>query len=174
MILKIGWYHVLGCALAVALTASAAMSMGRVREAPLAATVLAAGRQCLPASDGWRATWISSPQALRAMMDRTRSHRLGSESDSFPVVDFDRFRVLMVEMGTRPTAGYQFDTRGVTAKVTEEIATVQITHVQPASGAMTAQVVTSPWVLIQIPLENFSEIRVVDQSDTLLVQTSLP
>lgn len=153
--------------------ASMAMSMGRVQETPLAATVLATGQQCLPAAEGWHATWISSSEGLREMMSRTRSNRIGSESDNLPAVDFKRFGVLVVEMGQRPSAGYRFDTRGVTAQAVDGIATLQITHIKPAPDAMTAQVMTSPWVLIQLPLEEFIEIHVVDQAGVRLDQTEL-
>lgn len=174
MMPKIGWFHILAGALGVVLSISPAMSMGQARETPLAATVLAAGRQCQPPPEGWRATWVSSFEGLRELSDRCRSHLMGAGSSSLPEVDFARFGVLAVEMGRRPSAGYGFDTDQVTAQAAGGTATVSITHFKPSPGAMTAQVITSPWILIQLPLADFHEIRVVDQAGTALVRIKRP
>lgn len=174
MIPKIGWFQILAGVLAVVLSASVAMPMGQVRETPLAVMVLAAGRQCQPPPEGWRATWISSFEGLREMSDRCRSHLIGSGSSSLPDVDFTHFGVLAVEMGQRPSAGYGFDTQHVTAQAAGGIATVSLTHFKPSPGAMTAQVITSPWILIQLPLADFHEIRVVDQAGAALARIKRP
>lgn len=155
-------------------SAAAAFAGGQTREVPIGATVLNQGQQCEPAPDGWRASWIVSFEALGEMMKRRRSHRIGAASDSLPDVDFDSFGVLAVEMGRRSSAGYGFKTDEVTAKRVGKTVTVTLPYVAPAPGAMTAQVMTSPWVLIQIPLAEFSEIRVEDQDGGLLDQIDLP
>jgi hypothetical protein len=89
-------------------------------------------------------------------------------------VDFDRFCVLAVEMGRKPSAGYEFDTQNISAQAVGDIATITLPHVQPPPGAITAQVMTAPWILIKLPAEGFHAIRVVDQSSALLTQIELP
>jgi hypothetical protein len=160
--------------LVILATAGPVLAGGQLREVPIDAKALAAGRQCEPAPNDWRATWIASSDALGEMMKRCRSHLVGAPSENLPAVDFDRFGVLAVEMGRCPSAGYGFKTDEMTAKKTGKTVTITLPHVQPPPGAMTAQVMTSPWVLIQLPLENFSEIRVVDPAGALLVQTGRP
>lgn len=154
--------------------AATAFAGGQVREVPIDATVLNQGQQCEPAPEGWRIGWIVSFEALGEMMKKCRSHRIGAASDSLPDIDFDRFGVLAVEMGRRSSAGYGFKTDEVTAKRAGKTVTVTLPYVQPAPGAMTAQVMTSPWVLIQIPMEDFGKIRVEDQDGGLLDQINLP
>jgi hypothetical protein len=151
-----------------------AFAGGQFREIPMEVTVIAEGGQCEPTSDGWRATWIASSDALEAAMKRCRSHRIGAPSDNLPHVDFNRFGVLAVEMGRRSSAGYGFETDKMTARRTGKTVTVTLPYMQPAPDAMTAMVMTAPWILIRIPLESFNEIRVVDQAGALLDRIDLP
>jgi len=154
--------------------AGVAFAGGRIREVPVDASVLARGQQCDPAPEGWRATWIASSEALGGIMKRCGSNRVGDGGGHLPAVDFGRFGVLAVEMGRRSSAGYGFKTDAVTAGRSKDTVAVTLTHVQPAPGAMTAQVMTSPWILIRLPLSDFQQIRVVDPDGVLLVQTELP
>jgi hypothetical protein len=108
------------------------------------------------------------------MMEKCRSHRIGAVSDNLPDVDFDRFCVLAVEMGRRPSSGFGFKADEVTAKRVGKTVTVTLPHARPAPGLMAAQVMTSPWILIRVPLGKFSEIKVVDQDGVLLAQAQRP
>jgi hypothetical protein len=66
-----------------------------------------------------------------------------------PVVDFSRFMVVGIFLGTRPTAGYATDVVRVRSEGTVTI--VEYREQQPARGAITAQVLTAPFHLVRIP-----------------------
>jgi hypothetical protein len=66
-----------------------------------------------------------------------------------PNVDFSRDIVLGVFLGTRPTAGFGVRITAVTAKGTTAV--VEFVESRPRAGAMTAQVLTSPFHLVTVP-----------------------
>jgi hypothetical protein len=163
----------LACGLLLMLVACVAASGGKASKTVLSATVLTGGRQCLPAPETWTATWIESPAQLLRFMSRCYAHRLGIDSVMPPAVDFDRFRVLALEMGRQPSAGYGIDTKRVTAFMQGQSGIVAITYHHPVPGSITAQMVTSPWILIRLPIGPFEKVRVVDQNFRQLTQTTI-
>lgn len=70
-------------------------------------------------------------------------------SEPAPKVDFGKSIVVGVFLGTRPTAGY---TVAITAvRRTADGAVVEYTEGKPTTSRMSAQVLTSPFILIAIP-----------------------
>lgn len=149
--------------------ACGAMPPGQGGES-LFAVVLRTGSQCRPAAEGWRATWITSAEALLEMQARCRSNFIPIESADASHVDFSRFGVLTVEMGRQTTAGYGFAKDGVTARLDGRSVTVCLTCTRPDPGTMTAQVITSPWIWVRLPAGEYENVRVVDPEGRLLVQ----
>jgi hypothetical protein len=143
---------------------------GQASEKTLPAAVLKAGQQCLPAPETWTATWITSPDRLRNFIARCRSNRIGGAVSTVPMADFGRFGILALEMGRRPSAGYGFDTDNVTAVLEDRRLTVTVAVYQPAPGAVTAQVMTAPWMLIQLPADRFHTLRVIDENARQLAE----
>jgi len=141
---------------------------------PMSVVPLLTSQVCLPAAKSWTATWISSRDSLRQMMSRILSHRIGGTSHKIPSIDFTRHGVLAVEMGVQRTAGYGFDTKSVTAYMECSSAVVKIVQCRPESGAHTAQVMTSPCILLRLPKNAYDIIRVMDQQHNFLTQTLLP
>jgi protease stability complex PrcB-like protein len=68
-----------------------------------------------------------------------------------PEVDFSRSAVVGVFLGTRPTAGYGVTITSIGAKA--GVATVEYLERRPTPGRMTAQVITSPFILVTVPRE---------------------
>lgn len=162
------------CWLALAAAGCMAGKNGLAGEGPLPVTVLNTGRQCAASGEGWRAVWIASSEALREWSAECRANVIQTAPVDVPEVDFSRFAVLAVEMGRQSSAGYGFDADGVKGHVAGRTATVAVESYRPGPGAMTAQVITSPWILIQLPLGRYDAIRVVDKDARLLVQIERP
>ncbi len=99
---------------------------------------------------------------------------MGVSPKVLPFVDFEQFGVLVVEMGQQRSAGYGFETREVTAYVENKTAIVRLTFHRPAPGSVTAQIMTSPWVMIRLPAGPFRSIRVEDQAARFLTRIALP
>jgi hypothetical protein len=90
-----------------------------------------------------------------------------------PEIDFTRHGVLMVEMGSRRTGGYGFDSKKLTLGVSGHTATLELEVREPAPGAPVTQALTAPWAMIQIPLGEYRNIRVIDQHEQLLVELEI-
>lgn len=66
-----------------------------------------------------------------------------------PAVDFSRAMVVGVFMGSRPTAGFSVDI--VSTIQANGVLMVRYRETQPPKGAITAQVITSPYHLVTAP-----------------------
>ena len=95
----------------------------------------------------------SGIQDARAVVVRTPGEwrTLWKEHDTAapPDVDFSQVIVLGVFLGTKPTAGFSVQITSVTAKGTSAV--VEVVEGKPRAGAMTAQVLTSPFHLVTVP-----------------------
>lgn len=163
----------LALGLIFALWSCASAAAKNMSPSALSATVLTGGQQCLPAPDAWTATWIESQEALQRFMSRCHAQRWGGPPMTLPDVDFNQHRILALEMGQQPSAGYGFDANGVVAMKQGRSAIVRIAWHRPPPGVMTAQVLTSPWMLIRLPAGPVDSIRVVDQNDQPLTRLTV-
>lgn len=76
-----------------------------------------------------------------------------------PVVDFSRFIIVGVFLGSRPTAGYEVAITAVTSRDGKGV--VEYVERRPKVGAIVAQVLTSPFYLVSIP-EDWADVDNVD------------
>jgi hypothetical protein len=96
-------------------------------------------------------TWIESPrQAVARTPDAwAKLWREHAPDRKPPAVDFSKDMVVAVFLGSRPTAGYGVQIVG-TKEVDGELL-VQYRQTQPPAGAITAQVITSPYQFVAVP-----------------------
>jgi hypothetical protein len=66
-----------------------------------------------------------------------------------PAVDFSRFTVAAIFLGTRMTAGYSAEI--VRVRDAGGISTVEYREQQPPAGSLNAQVLTAPFHIVRIP-----------------------
>ena len=149
-------------------------SGGQPSSTALPATIVASGHHCLKAPAAWHATFLTAPDQLEAFVSRCRADRIGFAPGDVPVVDFDQWRILAVEMGRQPSAGYGFDADGLAAHVAGRIVTVRLSVRRPPPGALVAQMITTPWILIRLPCGAYRSAQVLDQQGRLLVQIDSP
>ncbi len=105
--------------------------------------------------------WIADAEAWRSWHGRVTSARV--PAPPLPVVDFSREEVLVLAMGSRSTAGYGLSLAEKSAVVRDGVLTVRVDWSEPPPGALLAQVMTSPCLLMKVPTAPFDRIRVVDQ-----------
>jgi len=166
-------FHSFACFLFIAATGMSTEPCGQPPKTALAAEVLMTGQQCLPPSDGWRASWISSSDELSRMISRCSAGSMAAASEEPPDVDFERFGVLAVEMGRKSSAGYGFIADNITAGLEGKTAIVKLPWRKPDPGAVTAQMISSPWILIRLPAGGYSEIQVIDNDNLVLARINL-
>lgn len=128
------------------------------------ATVVRASVQCGGEASVPSARWIASVGALRAAMGA--GGVFGAESPS-PALDFAKEGVLAIYMGQRPTAGYGLALHDPEVPIADGVATVVVRFEEPPPGAMLAQVLTSPCLLVRLPKQGVREVRVVDPAGTV-------
>ena len=157
----------------VAVAACAASSKTTPAKVPLLAAPILSSQVCLPAAKTWTATWISSRDSLRQMMSRILAHRIGGMSHKVPAIDFSRYGVLAVEMGEQRTAGYGFDTKAVSAYMTGNTAVIKLVWHRPEPGTLTAQMITSPCILLRLSKESYNAIQVMDQQGVIITSITL-
>lgn len=99
--------------------------------------------------------------ASAADLARILSPGLGP-AEPAPAVDFAREVVLLVGMGQRPTAGHGVELLSPAAPVKEGVAGVRVAFRSPAAGAMTAQVITSPCLLVALSRDGLRGVAVLE------------
>ena len=130
---------------------------GAGEEATLPVDALYSGSQC---GDLERPTtvWIASAAAWRSWHGRIVSPRMSLPSP--PMVDFSREGVLLVAMGTRPSAGYGLSLAGASA--TDGVLSVRVNWREPLPGYRQAPVVIRPCLVLKVPAVPFARITVLD------------
>jgi PrcB C-terminal len=126
------------------------------------ASVVRASAQCGGDVSGPAARWIATEGELLAAMGAGGA--FGVES---PKVDFRREGVLAVFMGQRRTAGYALALQDPTVAIADGVGKVVVRFEEPEAGAMVAQVLTSPCLLVRMPKDALRQIRVVDPAGML-------
>lgn len=96
----------------------------------------------------------SGIQTARQVVIRTAAEwadlwRVHAANRERPTIDFDREMVVGVFLGTRPTAGYGVEITGIEEQ--DGVRVVRYRETIPPRDAITAQVLTSPFVLVTIP-----------------------
>jgi hypothetical protein len=112
--------------------------------------------------------WIADADAWRSWYGRITSARLPAPPP--PAVDFSREGVLLLAMGSRPTAGYGLSLAEKSAVVRDGVLTMRVEWGEPPPGALLAQVMTSPCLLVKAPAVSFDRIRVVDRRDRVRLE----
>lgn len=136
------------------------------RHGVAAASAVHAGQHCGGPGAGPSARWIGDEAGLRAAL--SAGPALGGAAATAPRVDFSREGVVAVSAGTRPTAGYAIALHEEAVTIADGVATIVVRIDGPAAGAILAQVVTSPCLLVRLPREGIREVRVVDPVGALL------
>ncbi len=90
---------------------------------------------------------------VRVIADETSLRAFGSEfipnaQGSLTGIDLNQEFIVATLMGSKPTAGYSIMVSSISQKNTDVF--VQVAQVQPAPGAVLAQMITSPYDVVRI------------------------
>ncbi len=88
-----------------------------------------------------------------------------------PAVDLSRQATLLVQMGQKPTPGYGLWPEQPVARLRGDVLEVILDWQSPPPGAILAQVITSPCMLIAIPRAGYKTIRVLDATGQVRAST---
>jgi hypothetical protein len=101
---------------------------------------------------------ISEPrEAIARSTDEWRMLWNAHSSEAAPAIDFSRFVVAGVFLGTRPTSGYTAEIVRVNNQ--GGVTTIEYREQRPGAGEITLQVLTMPFHLVRIPRTERVEFR---------------
>lgn len=110
------------------------------------------------------AMWISNSDQWVDLIDRASEITENlPRSVGTPEIDFTRYGILLIRMGEKPTGGYGLMLMANVAKIENRTVLVPVRWVEPEKGAITAQMITSPYLMIQMEKGAFDRITVIDQ-----------
>ena len=109
------------------------------------------------------ALWIKDRNQLPALMDRLPGGRLiQRRADGLADIDFAEADLLLIWMGRKRTGGYALDAVGDRAAIENRSAIVPVRRIEPPQGAVVAQMITNPYLLLRIGEGAFDTITIVD------------
>ncbi|MEZ4606344.1 MAG: PEGA domain-containing protein [Deinococcales bacterium] len=86
---------------------------------------------------------------------------------SLPAVDFSRESIVAVFLGIRPSGGYSLNVDKV--NVTAEASQVYLNIINPDRNSFTTQALTSPWIMVKVPMPNVRAAYFYDVSSSSLL-----
>ena len=160
----------------LALLAAASISVAGCAEAtkpaPASSTVTPVyqGRHCGRSAATSQITWIQDRAQLDDVFQRMRRTTIGAKPA--PQVDFERNGLVLIELGQRPTAGYQM--RLASQRMVMDRGDGLITFSVDTPGGYAAQVMTSPCLLVAVPRGDYKGVRALSTDNAISVQTAVP
>lgn len=137
-----------------------------------AVEVLYSSRQCSYYQKEPVAIWVNDAEQLQAVIKTIRRDTLTDNDFSLPDVDFEKAAVLLIQMGQKTTLGYAIElNRADALTVKQGQAQVMLNWVQPSSGNMVAQMISSPCVLLKLQQGDYHSVQVLDQQGDVITET---
>ncbi len=137
-----------------ALALEACAAAAAPRDASLDANTVHRGLHC--GVEAPAVGWIADEAVARAL-----GKRLGGLEGAVELAPGPGGLVL-VAMGTRPTAGYAL--AAPVARLREGVLELEVAWTEPPPGRIQAQVITSPCLVLRLPAVDFHTLRVVDRT----------
>lgn len=128
-----------------------------------------AGFHCGAQTRGASLEWVDDQMLLERAFGKL-SKQFSSSRTSAPKINFEKQRVVIVYMGQQPTAGYSLALAGDSLRIDKSTADVTLQWRKPQVGMMTAQVITSPCVVLSLPREGYGVFRVLDRKGGVMVR----
>ncbi len=138
-------------------SSSSEVRNGDVTSAHVEVSVLYAGMQCGREDPDARASWASNTIELQHLYDKF-------PQEAMPSINFDRERVVLMEMGLRPTLGYRLALVSPKARIEQGNAEVLLEWIAPDRNMMVGQMLTSPCLLLKLERGPYQQVQLSDQS----------
>jgi len=133
---------------------------------------LYASQQCGRSQTSPSVTWIDNARQLETILKRIRGTTSGGKPLSLPEPGFQHEIVLLIEMGQRPTLGYQITLTGTdNLHITRNQAHLKLNWIQPPADAMVAQMISSPCLLLKLERGNYTSVQILDKQGTVKANT---
>lgn len=145
------------------------MSSQKSTSTTIPITVLLEADQCQVQDIVSSAIWARKAEQL----DFSLSQQIkAAHPDAIPW-DSDTLGVLVIHMGRQPTGGYRLSLAVPIIEARRGRGIVNVTRHRPDIGAVVAQVITSPCLVLQFPYKDLKFLRVHDQDGRLLAEAAV-
>lgn len=128
------------------------------------------GGYCGRSEPAAQVTWIQNEAVLQNVHKKIHANSL--QAPPLPDVDFDTHGLVLIELGQRPTAGYQMHLASRLMVMDKGDGVITFSVDKPAGPA--AQVITSPCMLVSVPRGDYVGVRALSTDTTISVQTEVP
>lgn len=128
-----------------------------------AVEVLSKSVRCSFFEEEGKAIWLANEEHLTAEWKKIDTQGLSFPAVKAPEIDFAHEGVVAVFMGQRSTAGHYIALEPQTPIIEKGAMLLSLQYVSPPEGAMAAQVMTSPCLLVKVKKGTFESIHIVDQ-----------
>lgn len=162
---------IVGVATALAVACHGEPYSGKQRSA-LPVKALYKSLQCGRSDSSPSVEVISNAEQMEQIY-RKLGQVLGGQPIELPAISYGKEVAMLVEMGQRPTAGYGLVLDGSTATLRGGIAEVHVIWLEPSEGAVVAQLITSPCLLIALPRDSYESVRIVDQDEQVRLRAAI-
>ena len=111
--------------------------------------------------------WIADQQQYELTLAALHKGTISDSTAKFPVVDFDRYGVLLISMGQQRTGGYSVKLASNEMNIVDGRGKVRVQWNTKKPGMITIQMLTNPCLLLKVPKGDYSAIDVLDQLDNI-------
>lgn len=111
--------------------------------------------------------WIKSQEELDAFLNRSNN------TVPFKVPDFSTHKILALSSGTKPTSGYKILFVDGELNKNSTLWNIWIKETTPSDDQPVAHVLTTPCLLIQIPINPDAEVNVFSNNESFLPAASI-
>jgi len=118
-------------------------------------------------------TLVADSDQLKRILIESKGRMLG-QSPPTPAVDFNTEHVITIQMGQKPTGGYGIELAEPDATLNDGEALIRLRWIEPAPGAIVTQILTSPCLIIALPIGAYEEIVITDENGNVRETISLP
>lgn len=118
-------------------------------------------------------TLVTDSGQLKRILIESKGRMLG-QSPPVPVVDFDAEHVVTIQMGQKPTGGYGIELAEPDATLNDGEALIRLRWIEPAPGSIVTQILTSPCLIVSLPIGTYEKIAITDENGNVREKVSLP
>jgi len=132
--------------------------------------VITKGNICKRTEPSAAAVWIDNSLQLAYFYRQINNNIIGSLNAPIPEIDFSRFEVLIIMMGQKPAGGFSLNIRDEKPVVDKDKLILYIDWIKPPQGAVLPQMISSPYLMLKLKKQGYSQIEVLDQNKRLRIK----
>jgi len=162
------WILILLTSLGLTITACRANHQGGATNENPVIVVLHQDTQGMRTDASPSAVWIKTDEELVHFHAGLKALKIENASKPIPQIDFQQSRILLIEMGQKPTGGYSLEFVPEATFVADDIFHIGLQWTEPESESMVTQVLTSPTLLLTMEKGDYSSVEILDQHGKVL------